>query len=62
MYHWSEVQAFAQVFHKPLERQEPADHAHLQRHLQPAVDRFSAIVADEKREEFRGKLSGYVKA
>ena len=59
VYHWSEVEAFAQVFYKPLERQGPADHAHMQRHLQPAVDRFKAIVLTQ-REELRAKLSGYV--
>ncbi len=61
VYHWSEVEAFAQVFYKPTERQGPADHAHMQRHLQPAVDRFKAIAEEEKREAFREKLSGYVK-
>ena len=60
VYHWSEVEAFAQIFYKPVERQSPADHAHLQRHLQPAVDRFKAIADDEKRQEFREKLNGYV--
>jgi type I restriction enzyme R subunit len=62
IYHRSEVEAFAQVFYKPLERQGAADHAHMQRHLQPAVDRFEAITDEAKREEFRGKLSGYVSA
>lgn len=52
---------FAQVFYKPPERQSPADHAHMQRHLQPAVDRFKAIAEEDKRQEFRDKLSGYVK-
>ena len=61
VYHWSEVEAFAQVFYKPMERQGAADHAHMQRHLQPAVDRFKAIGDEAEREEFRGKLSGYVK-
>lgn len=61
IYHWSEVEAFAQIFYKPEERQSPADHAHMQRHLQPAVDRFKAIDEDEKRQAFRDKLSGYVK-
>jgi len=61
VYHWSEVEAFAQVFYKPTDRQGPADHAHMQRHLQPAVDRFKAIADEAKREEFREKLSGYVK-
>ena len=43
VYHWSEVEAFAQIFYKPPEQQSAADHAHMQRHLQPAVDRFKAI-------------------
>jgi len=60
VYHWSEVEAFAQVFYKPLQRQGSADHAHMQRHLQPAVDRFKAIVEEATREDFRAKLSGYV--
>jgi type I restriction enzyme R subunit len=60
VYHWSEVEAFAQIFYKQAERQGPADHAHMQRHLQPAVDRFKAIAEEEAREAFRGKLAGYV--
>jgi len=61
VYHWNEIEAFAQIFYKPLERQEPADHARMQRHLQPAVDRFKAMTDGDKREEFWEKLSGYVK-
>ena len=61
IYHWSEVEAFAQVFYKPTERQGAADHAHMQRHLQPAVDRFKAMDDEEHREAFRGKLAGYVR-
>lgn len=61
VYHWSEVVAFAQVFYKPTDRQSPADHAHMQRHLQPAVDRFMAIAEPDERDEFRHKLSAYVK-
>jgi type I restriction enzyme R subunit len=60
VYHGSEVEAFAQVFYKPIERQGAADHAHMQRHLQPAVDRFKAIAEQTGREEFRAKLSAYV--
>jgi type I restriction enzyme R subunit len=60
IYHWSEVEAFAAVFYKPVERQGPADHAHMQKHLQPAVDRFKAIEDREKRVEFKDKLGGYV--
>jgi type I restriction enzyme R subunit len=61
VYHWSEVEAFARIFYKPLEKQAPADHAHMQRHLQPAVDRFRAIEDVDKRREFHDKLTGYVK-
>jgi type I restriction enzyme, R subunit len=61
VYYWSEVEAFAQVFYKPPERQSPADHAHMQRYLQPAVDRFMAITDEDKQREFRDRLNGYVK-
>lgn len=61
IYHWSEVRAFAKVFYKPRERQTSADHAHMQRHLQPAVDRFKGVEEEEDRKAFRDRLSGYVK-
>jgi type I restriction enzyme, R subunit len=61
VYHWSEVEAFAQIFYKPEEQQKPADHARMQRHLQPAVDRYKDIKEEDKRREFRDKFSGYVK-
>lgn len=61
VYHWSEVEAFAHIFYRTPGKQNPADHAHLQRHLQPAVDRFRAMEDEEQRGEFRDKLSGYVK-
>jgi type I restriction enzyme R subunit len=61
VYHWSEVEAFGQVFYKPPERQSPADHAQMQRQLQPAVDRFKNLVEEDRREEFRDKLHGYVR-
>jgi type I restriction enzyme R subunit len=60
VYHWSEVEAFARIFYRSPEHQNAADHAHMQRHLQPAVDRFKAITDETKRSEFREKLSGYV--
>jgi len=60
VYHWSEVEAFAAVFYKPVQQQAPADHAQMQRYIQPAVDRFMGL-DDEERQEFRDKLSGYVK-
>ncbi len=61
VYHWSEVEAFAQIFYKPAARQGAADHAHMQQHLQPAVDRFKAIEDEDERKEFRDKLAGYVR-
>ncbi len=61
VYHWSEVEAFARIFYRAPDRQNPADHAHMQRHLQPAVDRFKAIEEDEARSAFRDKLGGYVR-
>lgn len=61
IYYWSEVEAFSQVFYKPMERQNAADHAHMQQHLQPAVDRFKAVKQDEKRQAFRDRLNGYIR-
>ena len=61
IYHRSEVEAFARIFYKPLDQQAPADHAQMQRHIQPAVDRFKAIASDDEREDFRAKLSSFVK-
>ncbi|MDF1579103.1 MAG: DEAD/DEAH box helicase family protein, partial [Desulfobulbales bacterium] len=61
VYHWNEVEAFANIFYRSPAKQNPADHAHLQRHLQPAVDRFKALEGEEKKTEFREKLSAYVK-
>ena len=61
VYHWSEVEAFARIFYRLPDRQNPADHAHMQRHLQPAVDRFKGIAEDEARKAFRDKLGAYVR-
>jgi type I restriction enzyme R subunit len=60
VYYWSEVEAFARVFYKPVARQSAQDHSGMQLHLQPAVDRFKAMTDEEKRLEFREKLNGYV--
>ncbi|MCC7300983.1 MAG: type I restriction endonuclease subunit R [Verrucomicrobia bacterium] len=60
VYFWSEVEAFSRVFYKPAARQSAQDHAGMQLHLQPAVDRFKAIEDELKRSEFREKLKGYV--
>jgi type I restriction enzyme R subunit len=60
VYFWSEVEAFARVFYKPVTRQTAQDHAGMQLHLQPAVDRFKAMTDEPKRSDFREKLNGYV--
>jgi type I restriction enzyme R subunit len=60
IYFWSEVEAFARVFYKPVARQSAQDHAGMQLYLQPAVDRFKAWEDEPKRSEFREKLNGYV--
>jgi type I restriction enzyme R subunit len=62
VYYWADVEAFAKVFYKPLEKQQPADHANMQKQLQPAVDRFKAMDTQEQREAFREKLKAYVYA
>ncbi len=60
VYFWSEVEAFARIFYKPAARQSAQDHAGMQLHLQPAVDRFKAMTEETRRSEFREKLNGYV--
>jgi len=60
VYFWSEVEAFARVFYKPLEKQSSADHAQMQLHLQPAADRFKNMRDEEERSTFREKLKGFV--
>jgi type I restriction enzyme R subunit len=61
VYHWEEVEAFAAIFYKPIEKQTYSDHARMEKHLQPSVDRFNAINDEEQRELFRDKLSAYVR-
>ena len=61
VYFQSEVEAFARVFYKSRDRQSAADHARLEHHLQPAVDRFRATAEDDERERFRGRLAGFVR-
>ena len=61
VYHWAEVEAFAKIFYRSPDKQKAADHAAMQKQLQPAVDRFKAIEDDEQRREFREKLNGYVR-
>lgn len=55
------MEAFAQVFYKPLADQKPRDHAEMEKWLRPGVDRFKAIQEEDARQDFRDKLNGYVK-
>ena len=60
VYYQSEVEAFAKVFYKPSARQSKQDQAELYRHLNPAVDRFSAL-DEEKQDTFRNQLGAFVR-
>ncbi len=60
VYHWADVRGFAEVFYKQQLKQHSSDHAAMQRHLNPAVDRFKALASEDKRTEFRDKLKAYV--
>jgi len=59
VYFWSEIEAFAQVFYKMPEQQNPGDHARMQKHIQPSVDRFKALEEDSAK-LFHDRLSAYV--
>lgn len=61
IYHWSEVEAFAQIFYRAPDKQSPSDHARMERHLQPAVDRYKGVEDEEQQKAFRDKLNGYVR-
>lgn len=60
VYHWSEVEAFAQIFYKSLDKQSKADHARMNKHIQPAKDRYKAL-DKEKKKLFKDKLSAFVR-
>ncbi len=59
VYHQSEVEAFAQIFYLPASKQSGGDHARLERHLQPARDRFAALDEDGQT-AFRDRLGAFV--
>ena len=54
------MHSFARVFYKPEETQGPSDHARMEGHLQPAVDRFNGLETEEAQTGFKDKLNGYV--
>lgn len=59
VYFWSEVEAFARIFYVPHYRQNPSDHARMEKHIQPEVDRFNALEED-KKELFYEKITADV--
>lgn len=59
VYQWSEVLAFCQIFYLPEYKQNPSDHARMEKHIQPAVDRFKAL-DEEHKQSFYDKITAYV--
>ena len=60
VYHWSEIDSFSRIFYLPQEKQSPADHARMDKYIQPAVDRYNAL-DEEHQDEFHEKLTAYVR-
>lgn len=61
VYHWSEVEAFSKIFYKPRSQHANSDHAQIEKHLQPSVDRFKGLPDDKARIAFKDKLGGFVR-
>jgi type I restriction enzyme, R subunit len=61
IYMQQEVDGFCNVFFKPKERQSPSDHRAMNAALDPAVDRFKALLAkeEEEGEDWRGKMQAF---
>jgi len=51
-----EIDAFCQVFYKPLSKQEKKDHAMLNSYIDPAVKRYKAIGDEKVRDDFKHTL------
>jgi len=60
VYQWSEVEAFCHIFYLPQYKQNPSDHARMEKHIQPAVDRFNALNSDDK-EKFYERLTAFTR-
>lgn len=58
VYLWSEVVEFCHVFYLPQYKQNPSDHARMEKMIAPAVDRFKALDEDHK-EAFYDKITAY---
>jgi len=58
VYLWSEVVEFCQVFYLPQYKQNPSDHARMEKLIAPGVDRFKALDYG-KKEAFYERLTAY---
>ena len=61
IYLQEEVERFCEIYFKPKQRQNPADHQAMNAALDPAVDRFRALSEknEEEAELWRGKLVSF---
>ena len=59
VYHQPEVDSFARVFFKPQRQQKAVDNARMNAALDPGVDRFKALDADQQ-DNSRAKLQAFV--
>jgi len=59
LYLWSEVEAFCRIFYLPQYKQNPSDHARMEKKVVPAVDRFNGLEND-KKETFYEKLTAFI--
>lgn len=60
VYLWSEVVGFCHIFYLPQYKQNPSDHARMEKLVAPAVDRFNAL-DEEKKEMFYEKITAYTR-
>lgn len=60
VYYDDEVNSFAEVFYKPLDKQEPVDHAEMERFVQPAKDRYKSLEKEEQ-DKFYDRLSAFTR-
>lgn len=57
----SDVNAFARIFFKPRAKRTRKDHGALNSFIDPAVDRFRALVEEEQQEDFKNALTIFVR-
>ncbi len=62
VYLWSEVVGFCHIFYLPQYKQNPSDHARMEKMIQPAVDRFKLLDEEGKAEDEQKPLSEIIDA